>query len=142
MSAGDHLNGAQFFHVSDREFKPGEELRPAAQTGTQSAWSHLPTYSPDHVYVYRGNKTKPQPWDVKDKFGPALGQHVYRVEPKGPLADDPEHTSKRAKIVPSAVVVDKVHSYEESAAARRERLLAEARATRVPRGLRGPNFKP
>jgi hypothetical protein len=69
MTAGDYLNGQQFFHGSDYEFEPGEHvLSPRARNDLQGG--NQVSVDPDNVFL-TNSRAEAASW----------GKHVYRVEP-------------------------------------------------------------
>lgn len=90
MSAEEHLNPGQFFHVTDARLKPGASVVPAAERGFQSKWAKgtggsADYYSPNHVYVYSHDGD-----DMVHNEYMHLGRYTYEVEPQGGVEPDPE----------------------------------------------------
>src|SRR5690242_6714056 len=93
MAASDALSKKQFFHGSPHEFKRGDELLPPSQTGAalMRGDSH-----PDRVFVSQHPFVAGQYTWKYDEHGkladdPKVGPsgHVYEVEPRGQLRNDP-----------------------------------------------------
>ena len=89
-----------WYHNTDAELNPGDELLPASQRGHESEWGSqstnaetgqstplYPHYDPHSVYLYNEHG---EPSDYED-----FGQHRYEVEPIGQTRPDPEHESMR-----------------------------------------------
>lgn len=80
-----NLSSRQFFHGSDKEFKPGDKILPTAKTGAPN-WAEqlghegdLGPYSPEHVYHS----------SAAHDAG-VFGKHVYEVKPTADWKVDPE----------------------------------------------------
>jgi hypothetical protein len=76
-----------YYHNTDAELNPGDELLPSAERGHRSRWAEdeygtVPTYDPHSVYMYRetGNPEHFQEY----------GKNRYEVEPVGDVRRDPE----------------------------------------------------
>ena len=89
-----------WYHNTDAELNPGDELLPASQRGHKSEWESqstnaetgqstplYPHYDPHSVYLYNEHG---DPGDYED-----FGQHRYEAEPIGQTKPDPEHESMR-----------------------------------------------
>lgn len=88
------LSGAQFFHGSDEEFKPGDTVLPQAQSG-KVRFAYADPKRAESMYM-TGRHTDARHY----------GKHVYEVNPQGAVRPDPEeHDSYMA---PSATVVRRV----------------------------------
>lgn len=99
MTASDHLSGAQFFHASNHEFKPGDELtregawrasHPGAAEKLDASRSSTGYYPDGWKY---GSKTNDDNHPVEDHLyygdhsfvqsgeSKSYGKNVYAVEP-------------------------------------------------------------
>ena len=94
MSANEHLSPQQFryTHSTDAELRPGDVLKPAAETGVESRFKNVRGYDPGRVYFS----------DTRDEhFDPLVhehyGKYTYAVEPLGHVSADPEveHRTQR-----------------------------------------------
>jgi len=88
----DHRHGAlrvamPWYHNTDADLNPGDELLPAAERGHNSQWSEVPTYDPHSVYIYNN--------DFGDYYD-SHGKNQYEVEPLGPVNRDPEFETNKA----------------------------------------------
>ncbi|QZE10440.1 hypothetical protein SEA_SCOOBYDOOBYDOO_94 [Mycobacterium phage ScoobyDoobyDoo] len=70
-----------WYHNTDAELNPGDELVPPAERGYDSPHKNAPGYSPHHVYMYDHNSNNDHDY---------WGKNRYEVEPIGEVSRDPE----------------------------------------------------
>ena len=75
-----------WYHNTDAELNPGDELLPASQRGVPPRWDTRSGYDPNFVYITHGPQKLPQ-HDVDE---PMFGKNIYEVEPVGDIQRDPE----------------------------------------------------
>lgn len=88
---GDRIGTASrtampWYHNTDAELNPGDELLPASQMGVPPRWDTRSGYDPNFVYVTHG----PQVLDQHDVDNPSFGKNIYEVQPVGDIQRDPE----------------------------------------------------
>src|SRR5689334_12750170 len=109
-----------WYHNTDAELSPGDEILPASKRGVPSRWDSESGYDPNLVYFTEGPQKLPEDYDR------AFGKHIYEVEPQGEIQRDPEWESNKASYgddyeyeddipgaqdyaAPSATVIRKYH---------------------------------
>ena len=119
------LNPRQFFHATDLDLQPGDEVHPPARTGVSSRFEGYPAYRGDRVYMFTHK-------DYAEQYGPNYGKNTYEVEPLGDVERDPEYSLERHKIrrLPRGERAE-AHGYNDMAANART-----APAARVLRKMR------
>lgn len=76
-----------YYHNTDAELEPGDEIIPAAERGYESQWKKNKDYNPHMVYfTYGDDDTWAEDW---------RGRNRYEVEPIGEVKQDPEHLTQR-----------------------------------------------
>jgi hypothetical protein len=82
----------RYIHTTDKEFAPGDILRPPSETGHESEWSHIPQYDPNSVYLWDQElmHNNPDGYYYQHTDDPTAGYRHYEVEPMGEVRPDPE----------------------------------------------------
>lgn len=79
-----------WYHNTDAELNPGDELLPASKRGVPSRWDAESGYDPNLVYFTQGPQRLPP-----DHHDSPFGKHTYEVEPVGDIQRDPEWESNK-----------------------------------------------
>ena len=93
------LHPTQFFHGSDYEFAPGEEVVPGVELGRSANRVHVQADPERGASVYL-NPVR--------RYAHTWGQHVYEVEPVGDVVADEAPTFLGDVRAPRARVIKKV----------------------------------
>jgi glutaredoxin-like protein NrdH len=111
-----------WYHNTDAELNPGDELLPPSETGHKSQFADADPemgtiYHPDKVYFYK-HPTEPTREEISDDHGPYsgtldFGKNTYEVEPDGSYERDSEWPNNLLKWQGAYPYDDEIPGYHD-----------------------------